>query len=110
MYSEERQSSRSPTISRTDSYRDGPSSRINDRGYQLRSTIPEYNGTDDNEYEETPGSVDESARNERPPQRSEDQYIAALRYRFPSRPKSDYAYSKPVAPGSKFNNIISRNK
>jgi hypothetical protein len=109
MYSDERQSSRSPTTSRTDSYRDGPAPRTNGRGYQLRSTITEQTERDDNEYEEALED-DEQARIEPPPQRSEDQYIAALRYRFPNRPKSDYAYSKPPGPAGNFNRIFFRKK
>jgi len=111
MYSDEQQSTRSPATSRTDSYRDGPGLRTNnERAYQLRSTANKENGTEDNEYEETPGDDDEPARNELPPPRSEDQYIAALRYRFPSRPKTDYAYSKPLGPSSMLILNIFQNK
>jgi hypothetical protein len=50
MYNDERQSTRSPTTSRADSYNDGPGSRINAAGYQSRSSINEENDREDNEY------------------------------------------------------------
>ncbi len=104
MSSAERQSTRSPTItSRSDSYRDGPTSRAAGRPYQQRSSITEENEREDNEYEEALDDVDEQSKPERPPQRSEDQYISALRYRFPNRAVTDYVYSKPVGPASMFN-------
>jgi hypothetical protein len=106
MYNDERQSTRSPTTSRAGSYNDGPGSRINAAGYQSRSSINEENDREDNEYEEPSGDNDDAARNDRPPQRSEDQYIAALRHRFPNRPKKDYAYSKPIGPISMFISIV----
>ncbi|CAF2080458.1 unnamed protein product [Rotaria magnacalcarata] len=97
MFSDERESTRSPTTSKTDSYRGGPMSRENDHPYQRRSSMSEENERDDNEYEAAPEDIDEPPRRGPPPPR-EDQYIAALRYRFPNRPKTDYAYSKPLAP------------
>lgn len=106
MHSDERQSTRSPTTSRSDSYRDGPTPRANGNAYQTRSSITEENGKGYNEYEETVDDVDDPPANVRPPQRSEDQYIAALRYRFPNRPKTDYAYSKPLGPSGIFNKIL----
>ncbi len=102
MYNEDEQATRSTATSRTGSYNDGPLSRPNVRAYQSRSSIIEENGQENNEYEETLDDPDRSPDNTRPPQRSEDQYIAALRYRFPNRPKTDYAYSKPVGPASMF--------
>jgi hypothetical protein len=97
MYNEDEQTKRSG------SYNDGPASRTTGRAYQARSSITEENGREDNEYEEATNDLDGSPTNVGPPQRSEDQYIAALRYRFPSRPKTDYAYSKPVGPAGKCN-------
>ncbi|CAF1168232.1 unnamed protein product [Adineta steineri] len=99
MLSDERQSQRSPTTSRTGPYRDGPASRATDRGYQQRSSIDEENDRD-NEYEEPSNDIDEETRNEPRPQRNEDPYISALRHRFPNRPKNDYSYSKPLGPSS----------
>ncbi len=98
MYNDDLQSNRSQSGSRAGSYGNGPATRNNGRGYQARSSIVEETGQDDNEYEGAPNAGDESPRNERPPQRSEDQYIAALRYRFPNRPKNDYSYTKPIGP------------
>lgn len=98
MYSDERQSARSPTTSRTDSYGDGPRARTNGHAYQRRSSIIEENGSGDNEYEGGLEDAEEPTPNVRPPQRAEDQYVAALQHRFPSRPKSDYSYSKPIGP------------
>lgn len=98
MYNEDLQSTRSPSGSRSGSYADGPPSRNNARAYQTRSSITEETARDDNEYEEPNNGANESPQNDRPPPRAEDQYIAALRYRFPNRPKDDYAYSKPLGP------------
>jgi hypothetical protein len=95
MASDERPSTRSPTTSRTDSYRDGLGSRTNANAYNRRSSITDGN---DNEYEEPGNDVDDRSINDIPPQRREDQYIAALRHRFPNRPKTDYSYSRPVGP------------
>ena len=95
MYSDTRLSTRSPTGSRTDSYADGPGPRSNVGAYQTRSSVTEDTVREDNEYEEAPDDIEETSRAaDRPPQRSEDQYIAALRYRFPNRAKDDYAYKK----------------
>ena len=105
MYNDERQSTRSPTLSRTGSYTDGPAPRSNGRAYQSRSSITEDIVREDNEYEEALDEVDASSTNVRPPQRSEDQYIAALRYRFPNRPKNDYSYTKPSGPLGMFCSI-----
>lgn len=100
--SDERQSTRSPTISRTDSYRDGPMSNPTDRPYQQRSSITEDIEREDNDYEEPSNESGSQERDDRPPPRREDQYIAALRYRFPNRPKTDYAYKQPVGPAGIF--------
>ncbi|CAM2718812.1 unnamed protein product [Rotaria socialis] len=97
MFGDERESTRSPTTSKTDSYRGGPMSRENDHPYQRRSSLNEEYERDDNEYEAAPEDISESQKKGPPPPR-EDQYIAALRYRFPNRPKTDYAYSKPLVP------------
>src|SRR4051794_12671840 len=106
MYNDERQSTRSPTTSRTGSYTDGPGSRINTRPYQARSSITEDNIREDNEYEDGLHDINESTRSAGPPQNSEDQYIAALKYRFPNRSKNDYAYRRPSGPSSIFHNIF----
>jgi hypothetical protein len=102
MYNEDEQARRSPITSRAGPYNGGPISRTNGRAYQARSSITEETGREDNEYEEAPNESDVSPVNVGPPPRSEDQYISALRYRFPNRPKSDYAYSKPAGPGGKY--------
>jgi hypothetical protein len=98
MASDERQSTRSPTTSRSDSYRDGTGLRSNGNPYNRRSSITDGN---DNEYEDPTNDVDD-VPNIRPPQRKEDQYLAALRHRFPNRPKTDYSYSRPIAAASMF--------
>ncbi|CAF0895467.1 unnamed protein product [Adineta ricciae] len=96
MFGDERESIRSPTTSRN-----GPMSRTNDRSYQQRSSITEDTERDDNEYEEPSNDLDEQpSKIDRPPPPPQEQYISALRYRFPNRPKTDYAYSKPVAPAN----------
>lgn len=106
MYNEDLQSTRSPSGSRSGSYADGPASRNNARAYQTRSSITEETARDDNEYEEPTDDADQSPpANDRPPQRPEDQYIAALRYRFPNRPKNDYAYSRPAGPLGMFHSF-----
>jgi hypothetical protein len=92
MYSDERHSTRSPTTSRTDSYREGPSLRP-----VGRPSITE-DEREDNEYEQTPYNGDEPSVADRPPPRSEDQYKSALQYRFPNRPKTDITYSRPPGP------------
>lgn len=102
MYNEDLQSTRSPSGSRSGSYADGPASRINARPYQARSSITEETARDDNEYEEPTNEGDSSPAIDRPPPPPQDQYIAALRYRFPNRSKNDYAYSKPLGPAGMF--------
>ena len=113
MYSDGRQSTRSPTNSRSDSYRNGASvadapGRLNPRAdsgpYQRRSSILESDEREDNDYEQALYDSDEGpAETARPPAppRNEDPYVSALRYRFPNRAKSDYVYSKPAGPTSK---------
>ena len=106
MYNEDEQVIRSPLTSRAGSYNEGLTSRTNGRPYQARSSITEETGREDNEYEGAPNESDVPPVNVGPPPRSEDQYISALRYRFPNRPKSDYAYSKPAGPAGKYFQIF----
>ena len=110
MYSDGRQSPRSPTNSQSDSYRNGSSTaapgRVNARGdsgpYQRRSSILESDEREDNDYEQAVYETDEGpTETPRPIPRNEDPYVSALRYRFPNRSKNDYVYSKPAGPTSK---------
>ncbi|UJR09263.1 hypothetical protein I4U23_013509 [Adineta vaga] len=79
MLGDERRSIRSPTTSPNGSYRDE---------------------RDDNEYEEPSNDLEEQPRNDGPPLPAQDQYISALRHRFPNRSKNDYVYSKPIGPSN----------
>ncbi|CAF1077701.1 unnamed protein product [Didymodactylos carnosus] len=63
------------------------------RPIDRRSSIDEE---DDAQYEEPGGLTETDGRPEPPPQQRDQQYIGALQHRFPSRPKSDYAYSAPI--------------
>ena len=117
MYSDGRQSSRSPTNSRSDTYRNGASGsdapgRLNTRAdsgpYQQRSSILESDERDDNDYEQAVYDTDEGpADTPRPTTRNEDPYVSALRYRFPNRPKTDYVYSKPAGPAGRIPLLLS---
>ncbi|CAF2642463.1 unnamed protein product [Rotaria sp. Silwood2] len=98
MLSAGRQSTRSPTTSQTDSYGAGSVPRTNGRPYPQRSSINEENERDDNEYEPASDDIDEQERTYRPPPRNEDPYLSALKLRFPNRPRTDYAYSRPSGP------------
>ncbi|CAF1296066.1 unnamed protein product [Rotaria sp. Silwood1] len=98
MLSAERQSTRSPTTSQTDSYGTGIASRANGRPYQQRSSITGENERQDDEYGTAPDDMDEQERTYRPPPRNEDPYLSALKIRFPNRPRGDYAYTRPTGP------------
>lgn len=75
---------------------------MNGRAYQRRSSYNEDMERDDNYLPSASDDVDEQSKSDQPPPPREDQYIAALRHRFPSRPKTDYAYSKPLGHLSMF--------
>ncbi|CAF4832177.1 unnamed protein product, partial [Rotaria sp. Silwood1] len=77
MLSAERQSTRSPTTSQTDSYGTGIASRANGRPYQQRSSITGENERQDDEYGTAPDDMDEQERTYRPPPRNEDPYLSA---------------------------------
>lgn len=103
MYSDDRQSSRSPTNSRAGSYREGPVGRFTNRSdsgaYQQRSSIMEADEREDKEYDQPVyDSEDASVETPRPRPTNDDPYVSALHYRFRNRPKSDYVYSKPSGP------------
>jgi hypothetical protein len=103
MFSDVRRSAQSPTNSARDPYSEKITSRTNERRYGRPIESSEVDEQEDNDYEEAVyEDHDTSDEADRPLTRREDPYIAALRHRFPNRPKTDYVYSKPIGPSSMF--------